>query len=194
MACRDRIRPPTPNKQLTIGVRQVNIFYTSTDPYECAKHLDDKRLNKMLVETAQLLCTAARHYVHEAICNGHHLYKSTHVNHPCAMWIRQDPDNFSFGLGLLRAYVLEYKYRFDKIHKSGDMYFPLWQLKGLMWPSFNWVAWRQQQSEPPHCFHPLVSRDLPATKGYQETLRLKWVNDVREPKWTKRDKPFFAEF
>ena len=41
----------------------MNIFFTSFDPAECARFLDDKRLIKMILESAQMLSTA------QLICN-----------------------------------------------------------------------------------------------------------------------------
>jgi len=63
----------------------MNIFVVSPDTMECAKALDDLRLNKMIIETAQLLSTAMRVQGY----TGNDIYKSTHVNHPCAVWARR---------------------------------------------------------------------------------------------------------
>lgn len=37
----------------------MNIFVTSADPAACERDLDDKRVVNMVLETAQMLCTAA---------------------------------------------------------------------------------------------------------------------------------------
>ena len=60
----------------------MNIFITSFDSKEAASHLDDLRLNKMILETAQLLSSAYRHLFGD----NELLYKDTHFNHPCAIW------------------------------------------------------------------------------------------------------------
>lgn len=171
----------------------MNIFYTSTDPYECAKHLDDKRLNKMIVESAQILSTVARLSLPQEQCDFLKVYKATHIHHPCVKWAASSLANFNLLENILTSYILEYKYRFDKLHGCRQVHLAVNAAGMALWP--NTPSYSMGfATEPPKCFHPLVPRDLPATKGYQETLRLKWVNDVREPKWTKRDKPFFAEF
>jgi hypothetical protein len=36
----------------------MNIFFSSKNPVNCAKYLDDRRVNKMCLETTQMLCTA----------------------------------------------------------------------------------------------------------------------------------------
>lgn len=60
----------------------MNVFATHGNPVASAAVLDDLRVNKMLVETAQILCTAA--HICFADCSG--LYKSTHATHPCVLW------------------------------------------------------------------------------------------------------------
>ena len=62
----------------------MNIFVPYPDSMKCAEALDDLRLNKMILETAQLLSTAAR--FHGYVGN---VYGSTHINHPCSVWARQ---------------------------------------------------------------------------------------------------------
>ena len=70
----------------------MNIFITSFDSKEAASHLDDLRLNKMILETAQLLSSAYRHLFGD----GELLYKDTHFNRPCAIWARKGTDNYSW--------------------------------------------------------------------------------------------------
>ena len=62
----------------------MNIFITSFNSKEAASHLDDLRLNKMILETAQLLSSAYRNLFGDDDL----LYKDTHFNHPCAIWTR----------------------------------------------------------------------------------------------------------
>jgi len=170
----------------------MNVFYTSTNIYECASHLDDKRLNKMIVETAQLLSTAARHRLGPTVCDHAGIYKATHRNHPWAVWARDNPTNYDRLWNLLTAYLLEYQMRFNKTHATGNISFTLYQMRSQIWPKFEYLSERPEQTEMPKCFHPLVSRSLPICDGYRETLRLKWIFDIRKPTWTKRAKPGFA--
>jgi hypothetical protein len=66
----------------------------------------------MILETAQLLCTAIWVFGSEAP------YRKTHVNHPCAVWARENKKNWhwlkKFGLYLCQ----EYTYRYGKTHKT----------------------------------------------------------------------------
>jgi len=61
----------------------MNIFAISADPIQCAQALDDKRLNKMIVETCQILC-AALHLTNRGSQN---LYKAAYLRHPIVLWV-----------------------------------------------------------------------------------------------------------
>lgn len=90
----------------------MNIFVLHNDPKICAEMHCDKHVVKMIVETAQLLCTA--HHMTGSIAQ----YKATHANHPCAIWTRESRNNYiwlsELGLELCR----EYTCRYNKVHKS----------------------------------------------------------------------------
>jgi len=91
----------------------MNIFYVDSDPKKAAESLCDKHVVKMILETAQLLCTAI------SISNNVETpYKATHKNHPCAIWARESLANFfwlyTHGIALCK----EYTARYNKIHKS----------------------------------------------------------------------------
>lgn len=95
----------------------MNIFATSADPRACAQALDNKRLVKMCLETAQLVSTA----FHEL--QGRDLgYKPTHVNHPCSIWARASYKNLEWLIAHWEYLCNEYRYRYeDKIHASYPM-------------------------------------------------------------------------
>lgn len=44
------------------------------------------------------------------------LYKATHINHPCAKWVRDNPTNYKWLWDLLYYTCLEYSIRYKKIH------------------------------------------------------------------------------
>ena len=78
--------------------KTMNIFAYDPSPFNCAMWLDDKRKNKMILETAQLLCGAIRFNMGpEWVDNtGLSCYRTTHVNHPCAKWTRASIANYSW--------------------------------------------------------------------------------------------------
>jgi len=94
----------------------MNIFLTDPDPAACAQALDDVRVSKMLVETAQLLSTSLR----LAGVEDAGIYKSTHVAHPCSKWAAASRGNFCWlvehGLELAREYEFRTEHR--RHHKS----------------------------------------------------------------------------
>lgn len=75
----------------------MNIFATDPCPRLSALALDDLRANKMVVETAQLMCTAI------ALSGGTTPYRPTHANHPCAVWARASLSNYMWLARHLRA-------------------------------------------------------------------------------------------
>lgn len=95
----------------------MNIFFLSYDPKEAAQFHNDKHVVKMILETAQLLSTA-----HAVLNNAgkqvEGMYKPTHKNHPCAVWVRESYLNYRWALSLLRELLKEYEHRYNKFHKT----------------------------------------------------------------------------
>jgi hypothetical protein len=114
----------------------MNIFYIHKDPEVAAKAMTNKHVIKMILESAQLLCTAHRVLDGTQIMvkskSGHNLkkwqhdnpdydkllYKSTHVNHPSAIWVRESSENYTWLYKHFIALGNEYKQRYSKTHKS----------------------------------------------------------------------------
>ncbi|WP_133406513.1 pyrimidine dimer DNA glycosylase/endonuclease V [Parashewanella tropica] len=92
----------------------MNIFILDTNIKKCAQYHCDQHAIKMILESVQLLCTALnkKGFVTP--------YKSTHMNHPCVLWVEESYDNFEWLRTLAVELNNEYRYRFDKAndHKS----------------------------------------------------------------------------
>ena len=71
----------------------MNIFAFDPDPWTCALWLDDIRKNKMILETAQLLSSAAFLLDPKATRD---VYKPTHVGHPCTKWTLLSKPNYDW--------------------------------------------------------------------------------------------------
>lgn len=72
----------------------MNIFYLHKNTEQCANMHCDKHVVKMILESAQLLCTAHRVCDGDDYCDDYNLYKKTHQNHPSAVWVRKSADNY----------------------------------------------------------------------------------------------------
>lgn len=113
----------------------MNIFWLDKDPVENAKMHHDKHVVKMILEYAQLLSTAHR------IIDGNEcttlsksgrkkkvwqlndsrdsiLYAATHINHPSAVWARDNYFNYKRLYALFVATCDEYTYRYGKVHMT----------------------------------------------------------------------------
>ena len=90
----------------------MNIFVVNKDPAIAARQLCDKHVVKMILESAQMLCSAFE--------NGEAPYRRAYYNHPCTNWARASQANYEWLL--VHAYELceEYFHRYGKIHKSLD--------------------------------------------------------------------------
>lgn len=95
----------------------MNIFYLSHDPADAARWQTDKHVVKMILESAQLLCGA--HHVCGTINDATQLYKLTHKNHPCSLWVRESSANYTWLLTHFVTLCDEFTQRYGgKIHKS----------------------------------------------------------------------------
>ena len=112
----------------------MNVFYIDSDPYLAARWHGDKHVVKMVIETAQLLCTAHHVLSNEygergnpfcikAIEKG--LYKPTHVNHPCAKWVRECSANYDWAWRLFDGLCCEFRTRRAKQHATERLVKPL---------------------------------------------------------------------
>lgn len=84
----------------------MNIFVLDDNPWNIPKHYHDKHVNKMLLETCQMLCS-----VYEKAP-----YKRTHYNHPCSKWTRKNISNFNWLEELGNALSQEYTARRGRTH------------------------------------------------------------------------------
>ena len=65
----------------------MNIFYLDRDPELAAIYQYNKHVVKMILESAQMLCTA-HHCYGDAEQKANVPYKQAHLNHPSTIWAR----------------------------------------------------------------------------------------------------------
>jgi len=100
---------------------RLNIFALDTNPQKCAEWHCDKHVVKMILESAQMICTT--HHLHPRIKQYYEIpYKCTHTFHPCTKWVRESLDNYLWLFELISSLNNEYKKRFNHVqnHKSFD--------------------------------------------------------------------------
>lgn len=154
----------------------MNIFATSPDPAESAQALDDIRLNKMIVESCQILSTAL-HIMGRGTVD---LYRPAYARHPVVLWTAGDPRHYGWLFRHLDAQFAERSYRTGKReHRS---------LRLL--PALSRYV---ETSIPPAMFEnctPYKSIEC-VHLAYRMTLRDKWDHDIRRPSWARRGPPNF---
>ena len=92
----------------------MNIFILDNEIEKCAQYHCDQHVVKMILESVQMLCTALNKKGFTTP------YKSTHIKHPCVLWVEESFENFTWLQNLAIALNTEYRFRFEKDsdHKS----------------------------------------------------------------------------
>ena len=100
----------------------MNIFYLHEDPHKAAKYQYNKHVVKMILESAQMLCTAHHHFD-----NGDNVpYKKAHYNHPSTIWVRENSLHYDWLYEHFVALQGEYHRRYGKTHLAfSKCYVPL---------------------------------------------------------------------
>lgn len=91
----------------------MNIFVTDESPIISAQNMCDVHVNKMLLESIQLLSTFL------CLKNIKTQYKPTHIKHPCQIWLSNDISGKNVNWLTKHAFSLsnEFEYRKEKRHK-----------------------------------------------------------------------------
>lgn len=100
----------------------MNRFILSTNPAEAAKFHNDKHVVKMILEEAQMLSTS-HHLLNENMSEqiSQSIYRPTHKNHPCSVWVRESRSNYNWAYALFQELCNEYTFRYGKVHKSWSL-------------------------------------------------------------------------
>lgn len=101
----------------------MNIFVLDHRPLFAAHYHNDRHVVKMILETAQLLCTA-HHFLDGAAAEkriGELVLRPTHVNHPCAIWTRHCHKNYQWLQALGMSLLVEYRARYGKTHAYSEL-------------------------------------------------------------------------
>jgi hypothetical protein len=93
----------------------MNIFILDSDPTIAASYMCDRHVVKMILETAQILCTVS------GLRNIPGPYGMTHVHHPVVKWTNQTLSNWEWLCKHGIALCKEYTRRYHKRHKSQNV-------------------------------------------------------------------------
>lgn len=112
----------------------MNIFVLDKNPKLAAQMHLNKHVIKMILESAQMICTTHHlHYNHD-VEDYDIPYAKTHTNHPCTKWVRSSLSNYKWLVELAKELNTEYRYRYehdDVNHKSWD------KIKNLPLPALD---------------------------------------------------------
>ena len=94
----------------------MNIFVLEDTPEASAASTPDILVGKLLLESAQLLCTAVHYYAS-------HLapeipYGIAHPHHPICRWVRDSDENYEYTVAYARALGNQHFMRFKTHHAS----------------------------------------------------------------------------
>lgn len=178
----------------------MNIFVLDEKPKTAAIYHCDAHVNKMIVESAQMLSTAHRvldgreerrpsksgkrmvqywvHPTHEDV-----LYKAVHMKHPCTLWTMESLANYQWHYRLFNYLTLEYRWRYKKSnHKSFEL------LGGILLnppsniPDVGLTPFRLAMGSNPECMNP--DNPVESYRRFYETKQERF-----NMRWTNRDVP-----
>ena len=158
----------------------MNIFTCDEDPILAARFLDDKRVVKMCLESAQIYCTNADNFGLETP------YKPTHQNHPATLWVREDIRQFHWFITHMNALFDEYTYRYNKVHLSSV------KIQSVDYPALRSMIPYPKLSASEHVTN-WPSSVGGSIRACRNRLIDKWDNDVVQPTWTRRLVPYWYE-
>lgn len=177
----------------------MNIFVLDQNPERAARYHMDIHF-KMILESGQILSTAHRlvdgHlYTEKTALNRsikrwalpdsreRVLYKATHVNHPCAVWARENDQNYLWLFSLFLALCNEYTYRTGKIHKTDR------ELSDtLSFPPYNIPKAAEKTSFPQAM--PDEYKDPDPVVAYRKYYQFK-ADTLSRVSWSNRSVPHF---
>lgn len=153
----------------------MNIFILDTDIEKCAQYHCDQHVVKMILESVQMLCTVLNKKGFDTP------YKSTHVKHPCVLWVEESYGNFLWLRELAIELNKEYLYRYekDKNHKSIAI---LDEINSCQYENIGLTEFAQAMPDKYK-----IPRD--AVKAYRQFYLGEKMSFA---KWTKRDAPIWT--
>lgn len=169
----------------------MNIFALHPDPTICASYHCDQHLHKMILESAQMLSTAARARSYYSIESW--LYKSAYEKHPCTIWTGLSNHNM--------LWLCELASELDNLRTSGS-HSSMDVIKAVQECIVDEFSYAKSSAADPFIFcgpaHLSLNRNLTVHEKYQAYYILKhkaWLDKGRGMSYKGRGLPcFLAEF
>ena len=160
----------------------MNIFMTSECPVQSAYDHCYVHCVKQILESQQMLSTAHRVLDGDEWADKVGLYKKTHFNHPCSVFVRESEESYNWLL--LHAIALHeyYEEKTGKIHASKRL---LPHLEHLPKNTPNGV-FNPRIAAPEEFQSMSVTHGIPV--AYREYLKSKFAE------WQSREKPIKVEW
>lgn len=157
----------------------MNIFYLSDDPEQAAKWHCDKHINKMVIEYAQILSTAAwKNDFHDP----DRMYKPVpDINPKVHNWASESGEHMLWLLRLAKATADEFEHRYGHEHASYTKVISKFNAVEIRAPSTGF-------EEPPLCMPDIYKVDGDAVKSYRnfyihgKDWKMSWFNRDK-PEW-----------
>ena len=155
----------------------MNIFFLDRDPALAARFCSDQHVVKMVLETAQILCTALRRHGIPAP------YKPTHPRHPCVLWAGDSLPHWQWTRRLGLELGMEYTHRRGRVHASATIIADLSEQPEI--PDLGWI-------DPPQVMPDDYHRDdvVAAYRAYYLGAKSRFVGKG-DAVWTGRARPDF---
>ena len=147
-----------------------------TDITQCAQYHCDQHVSKMILESAQIMCTALHKHGFETP------YKPTHMKHPCVLWVEKSHSNFIWLKNLAFALNREFNYRYDR-HEDHASIQVVQKISVLSYQDLGITPFAQAMPEQYRRKNDAVS----AYRAYYRGEKAKFA------KWTKRPVPPWME-
>jgi len=184
----------------------MNIFILDTDPYLAAKYQCDKHVNKMILESAQMLSTAHRvldgtmeirpsstgktsqKYWNLDDERENSLYNASQVNHPCNIWVRESCSNYFWLFDHFANLVWVKAYRTGKWHQTGYLGDILQNPpKNIEDKELTPFAIAINEEEYPNCIVPgdVVQSYRNYYIAKKDRMEMKWSSADGVPEWFK---------
>lgn len=170
----------------------MNIFATDDCPFRAALNLDDDRVRKMIIESAQLLSFAL-------IRNGDPQAEfamkpsRSHMNHKCSLWAAESISNYSWLFNHYEALVaIDIECR-QKMHASARFLSALMPKKTTRIPQAPRTEFANAARNLSHGID--MTHVRPVTMAYQLYLAARWEKRIASGKkvtWKGRAVPSFS--